>query len=70
MDLSTPPRTYAELELWKVFVATTESEVWQVIFRWVKKYGNPFEERTRTSFEEEEVRQLYQESLRITYVKK
>ena len=64
MDLSRPPQSDAELLLWKVFCRTTEQDIWQIINRWIKRYGNPFdgmfEER---SYEETQVRGMFQEAL-------
>jgi hypothetical protein len=40
---SHPPNDDAELALWKCYVSTTEQNVWDVVQRWLKRYGNPFE---------------------------
>lgn len=61
-----PPRTYAELMIWKAFTETSKDEVWQYIFRWLKKYGNPFEDSTAITYKELEYRTIYQNA--ITYV--
>lgn len=78
MDWEHPPSTMAELCLWRVFCATTEGDIWQIIRRWIKKYGNPFEpfitkdheEFDMKDYEELEVHSLYVEALRSMYTKK
>ena len=62
-----PPADYAELMLWRVFVATCEADVWQVIERWVRNYGNPFETPVAETDAQYETRQVYQNALRYTY---
>jgi hypothetical protein len=37
-----PPADDAELAVWKCFVSSTESNVWELVVRWLKRYGNPF----------------------------
>lgn len=63
-----PPRTYAELCIWKVYVETTKDEVWQRIAIWLKRHGNPFEDVTFTTYEAHEERGIY--CLALTYVMK
>ena len=64
---SHPPKSYAELRIWQVFVSTTENEVWQVVRRWIILYGNPFIIPEEETYEQCEARGLYQEALRLTY---
>lgn len=62
-----PPKSYAELRIWQVFVHTTENECWQYIHRWLCMHGNPFIIPEEETYEECEARGLYQEALRLTY---
>jgi len=63
MNWRQPPKTYAELALWKVFVKTQEYSVWGIIHIWVKTYGNPYESVTHTTYDEEETWYIYRMSL-------
>ena len=58
-----PPRTYPELHLWKVFIKAYDGDLWQIIERWVKAYGNPFVVPEKESYDEEAQRILYQMAL-------
>jgi len=37
-----PPHCDEELQIWKVFVSTRPEEVWIKVYRWLKKFGNPY----------------------------
>lgn len=67
MDFKEPPRSEDELFIWKVFVSTCETEVWQVVHRWIKKFGNPAIRPEEESYDDSIVRGLYREALRITF---
>lgn len=67
-DPNRPPDCYEELCLWKVFVRTCEAEVWQIVARWVKRYGNPFIVPENETYDQEHDRRMYQEALRFCYV--
>lgn len=54
-----PPRDWETLQLWKVFIVTCEAEVWQVVDRWVKKYGNPWYVPVDESYGDYAIRHLY-----------
>jgi len=45
--------------LWKVYARTQDFSIWAVIHRWIKTYGNPYEEKNAMSYEEHERRQYY-----------
>lgn len=69
MDLSRPPSSYEDLELWKVFVRTCELEVWQVVTRWIKRYGNPYvTPEEEEGYDDYATRQWYQQALRFCYI--
>jgi hypothetical protein len=38
-----PPKRHEELLIWKAFVKTTQEDVWPIVARWIKKYGNPYD---------------------------
>lgn len=61
--VSQPPRTFEELQLWKVFVKAYTGDLWQVIHRWIKKEGNPFSIPTQELEEEKEQRRFFQMAL-------
>jgi len=70
MDWTTPPRTREELPLWRCFAVTVELEVWEVVRRWVVKFGNPFViPEHAESYEQWTERQLFQEAIMYTYQK-
>lgn len=69
MDWTDPPSSYESLCMWRVYIATCEAEVWQVVCRWYKKYGNPFIVPDNESMDEYESRQHYQNALRFCYHK-
>lgn len=70
MDWTRPPTCYEDLCIWKVFVMTYTEDVWQIIRRWIKRYGNPFEEPVEESVEEQQLRHVYQDALRFCYIKR
>ena len=63
MDLSSPPSDIPQLTLWKVFVKTYQGDLWQIVHRWLKRYGNPFYESEGESDVIREKRLLYQAAL-------
>lgn len=63
MDWAHPPTNYASLCLWKVFVKSYDGELWQVVNRWVKKYGNPFVEPDVETDVERDMRLMHQGAL-------
>lgn len=63
MDLSSPPSDIAQLTLWKVFVKTYQGDLWQIVHRWLKQYGNPFYETEGESDVTRDKRLLYQAAL-------
>lgn len=69
MDPTRPPDTFEDLCLWKVFVMTYDGDLWQIINRWIKKYGNPFAEIEVNNYAAEHDRRIYQEALRYCYVR-
>lgn len=68
MDWYHPPRSYEELCIWRVYVATSGVDVWSCIHRWIKKYGNPFitpDNETEQAFDE---RQMFRRALEASYM--
>lgn len=70
MDWSHPPNNYETLCMWKVFVCTCEMEVWTVVHRWYKKYGNPYIIPDNESMDDNDRRQYYQQALTFCYHRK
>lgn len=67
-----PPSSYAELNLWRVYVVAKPDHIWCIVHRWVKAHGNPFEEYKgdHGDYEEYEAHTLFQTALRIVYMRK
>lgn len=69
LDWRDPPTSEEEMPLWRAFVATVELEVWQVIHRWVTRYGNPFVVPEEESYDDAIIRHRFCEAIRIVYDK-
>jgi len=67
MEWQQPPRTYAELMLWKVYSRSQDFSVWGIIHKWIKTYGNPYEcTDNYPDYDLEDARQLFK--LALDYV--
>ncbi|UOF78025.1 hypothetical protein [Circoviridae sp.] len=63
MNWQHPPSCWEELQLWKVFVKTTDQDVWNIIRQWVNIHKNPFVVPDVECEEAYEIRKHYQEAL-------
>jgi len=43
LDWRDPPKRPEELLIWKAFVKSTDTPVWPIVQRWIKKHGNPYD---------------------------
>lgn len=66
-----PPATFNELLLWRCFCVSCEADVWQVISRWVKRHGSPFDEvLNQEDYEAAERNTLYRDAIMYTFLHK
>jgi len=63
MFYNRPPKTYAELQIWKVFVKTHDTLLWSILHRWIKASGNPFDLPDSETSEERDERMVFQSLL-------
>lgn len=65
-----PPSSYAELMLWRCFVECEKEKVYGIVWKWIKKYGNPFDGEMLEDEDKQRIRHYFQESIKITYTNK
>lgn len=63
MEWKRPPRTFAELQVWRVYCRTQDFSIWPIVNRWLNKYGNPYEDGEHTTYDMQEERFHYQQAL-------